>query len=236
MAWLDQALSFFGYAVCHGLPSRTIAVGGHLLPVCSRCTGIYLGIAVTYVFLIVRRGFKVNALPPLGVSLAVAAMLLPMAVDGVSSYAGLRGTTNTMRFLTGLAAGAALPIFAFPLLSPELIVDGRKKKVVRPFGPAWDYAIWLGALAAAGALVFVRWAGLYYPLTILVVAGLVGIFFNLSLVVWEMVLERAGRWGRRPQTLAVAALTVLLIFSALNVFHYVSFRAMAQVTDGAPPG
>jgi uncharacterized membrane protein len=236
MAWLDQALNFFGYAVCHGLPSRSITVGGYFLPVCSRCTGIYLGIAVTYVFLIVRRGFKVNALPSLGVSLAVAAMLLPMAVDGVSSYAGLRGTTNTMRFLTGLAAGAALPIFAFPLLSPELIVDGRKKKVVRPFGRAWDYAIWLGALAAAGALVFVPWAGLYYPLTILVVAGLVGIFFNLSLVVWEMVLERAGRWGRRPQTLAVAALTVLLVFSALNVFHYVAFRAMAEVANGAPPG
>jgi uncharacterized membrane protein len=236
MAWLDQALSFFGYAVCHGLPSRTLTVGGHFLPVCSRCTGIYLGIAVTYIFLIVRRGFKVNALPSLGVSLAVAAMLLPMSVDGVSSYLGLRETTNTMRFLTGLAAGAALPIFAFPLLSPELIVDGPKKKVFRPFGRGWDYVIWLGALAAAGALVFVRWAGLYYPLAILVAAGLVGIFFNLSLVVWEMVLERAGRWGRRPQTLAVAALTVLLVFSALNVFHYVAFRAMGEVADGAPPG
>lgn len=229
MAWLDQALSFFGYAVCHCLPSRTLTVGGDFLPVCSRCTGIYLGIAVTYIFLISRRGFKVNALPSLWASLAVAAMLLPMSVDGISSYVGLRETTNTMRFLTGLAAGAALPIFAFPLLSPELIVDGPNKKVFRPFGRAWDYSIWLGALAAAGALVFAPWPWLYYPLAILVVAGLVGIFFNLSLVVWEMVLERAGRWGRRPQTLAVAALTVLLVFSALNVFHYAAFRAMGDV-------
>lgn len=235
MAWLDQALRFFGYAVCHGLPSRTLTVGGCYLPVCSRCAGIYLGIAATYVVLIGRRGFKVNALPTLGVSFAVAAMLLPMAVDGLTSYAGLRATTNAVRFLTGLAAGAALPVFAFPLLSPELIVDGGPKETVRPFGPAWDYAIWLGALAAAGALVFVPWAGLYYPLAILIVAGLVGIFFNLSLVVWEMMLERAGRWSRRPRTLAVAALTVLLVFSALNVFHHFAFRVMGDVA-GKPAG
>lgn len=235
MAWPDQVLHFFGYAVCHCLPSRTLTVGGHLLPVCSRCTGIYIGIAATYIFLISRRGFKVNALPSLWASLAVAAMLLPMSVDGVSSYLGLRETTNMLRFLTGLVAGAALPIFAFPLLSPELIVGGGKRGVVRPFGGPWDGVIWLGLLAAAGALVFAPWPWLYYPLAILTVAGLAGIFFNLALVIWEMVLERAGRWGRRPWTLAIAALTVMLIFSALNVFHYFAFRAMEDVA-GAPPG
>lgn len=234
MAWLDQVLRFFGYAVCHGLPARTLTVGGCYLPVCSRCTGIYLGIAVTYIFLIGRRGFKVNALPSLRASFAVAAMLLPMAVDGLTSYAGLRATTNAARFVTGLAAGAALPVFAFPLLSPELIVDGGPKEAVRPFASAWDYLIWLGGLAAAGVLVFVPWGGLYYPLAFLIVAGLVGIFFNLSLVVWEMILERAGRWGRRPRTLALAALTVMLVFSALNVFHYFAFRAMEEVA-GKPP-
>ncbi len=235
MASPDQVFNFFGYAVCHGLPSRTLTVGGRYLPVCARCAGIYLGIAATYVVLIARRGFKVNALPPLGAALAVAAMLLPMAVDGLSSYAGLRETTNTVRFLTGLVAGGALPVFAFPLLSPELILEGRKKDIVRPFGGGWDYALWLGALAAAGALVFVPWAGLYYPLAVLIVAGLAGIFFNLSLVIWEMALERAGRWGKRPRTLVLAALTVLLVFSALNVFHYFAFRAMGEVSGGQLP-
>jgi uncharacterized membrane protein len=235
MSWPDQVFNFFGYAVCHGLPSRTLVIGGRYLPVCARCSGIYLGITATYIVLIARRGFKVNALPQLGASLAVAAMLLPMAVDGLSSYAGLRETTNTVRFFTGLVAGGALPVFAFPLLSPELIVDGRKKDVVRPFGGGWDYAIWLGALAAAGALVFVPWAGLYYPLAILIVAGLAGIFFNLSLVIWEMALERAGRWGKRPRTLILAALTVLLVFSILNAFHYAAFRAMEDVAGGQLP-
>ena len=235
MAWLDQVLGFFGFAVCHCLPSRTLALGGRYLPLCSRCTGVFLGIAATYIFLIARRGFKVNALPSLPASFAFAAMLLPMAVDGASSYTGLRETTNIIRFLTGLAAGAALPVFAFPLLSRELIVDGASKKTVRPFGRVLDYPIWLAVVAAVGALVLASWPWLYYPLSVLAVLGLVGIFFTLSLVIWEMALERAGHWGRRPWTLVAAGLTALLVFSLLNIFHYVAFSAMAEVGGGDLP-
>jgi uncharacterized membrane protein len=235
MAWLDQVLGFLGFAVCHCLPSRTFIIGGRYLPLCSRCTGVFLGIAATYIFLIVRRGFKVNALPSLPVSFAVAAMLLPMAVDGLSSYAGLRETTNIVRFLTGLAAGAALPVFAFPLLSRELVVDGPSVKAVRPFGRVLDYPIWLAVVAAAGALVLTFWPWLYYPISVLVALGLVGIFFTLSLAIWEMALERAGRWGRRPWTLVAAAFTVLLVFSLLNIFHYFAFSALAEAGGGELP-
>ncbi|MGD8717924.1 MAG: DUF2085 domain-containing protein [Candidatus Zixiibacteriota bacterium] len=235
MPGLDHVLHFFGYAVCHCLPNRTLTLGGEYLPVCARCTGIYVGIAVTYVFLISRRGFRVNALPKLPVAMAIVALLLPMAVDGVSSYLGLRETTNTLRFLTGLSAGSALPIFAFPLLSAELIVDKNDKEIVRPFGRVWDYPIWLGSVAAAGALVMSGWSWLYYPISILTVLGLAGIFFNLSLTVWEMALERAGKWGKRPRTFIPAALTVLLIFTLLNVFHYYTFRAMMNATGGELP-
>lgn len=235
MAWLDHVLQFFGYAVCHCLPSRTLTIGGTYLPVCARCAGIYAGIATTYFFLIARRGFKVNALPPFGIALGVAALLLPMAFDGITSYVGLRETTNVIRFVTGLAAGAALPVFAFPLLSPELIVSGDKKESVPPFGRWFDYPVWLGAVAAAGALVLRAPAWLYYPLAVFLIAGLVGIFFNLSLVIWEMVLERAGRWGRRPRTFIPAVLTVALIFTLLNVFHYYSFKAMMDISGGELP-
>ena len=235
MGWLDAVLRFFGFAVCHTLPARTIALGGHYLPLCARCTGIYLGVAASYVFLLVRRGFKVNALPPVGVAIALTALLLPMAADGITSYAGLRSTTNELRFLTGLAGGAALPIFAFPLLAPELVLVERKGETVRPFGGWYDYVIWLAVAAAAAAAVLVGWPPLYYPLAVLATLGLVGIFFNLALVCWEMALEKAGRWGRRPLTFVPAALTVAFVFTALNVFHSYAFRALLHANGGKLP-
>jgi hypothetical protein len=114
-------------------------------------------------------------------------------------------------------------------------VDKNDKEIVRPFGRVWDYPIWLGSVAAAGVLVMSGWSWLYYPVSILTVLGLAGIFFNLSLTVWEMALERAGSWGKRPRTFIPAALTVLLIFTLLNVFHYYTFRAMMNATGGELP-
>ena len=36
-------LEYIGSLVCHQAPYRTIQIGGKFLPLCSRCTGIYLG-------------------------------------------------------------------------------------------------------------------------------------------------------------------------------------------------
>ena len=35
-----------GYAICHQIPNRSFSLGGHILPLCARCTGTYLGIAI----------------------------------------------------------------------------------------------------------------------------------------------------------------------------------------------
>lgn len=235
MPMLDSVLSFFGFAVCHTLPARTLTVGGHYLPMCARCTGIYVGIACSYLFLIVRRGFRVNALPPLPIAIAFAAFLLPMAVDGITSYVGLRSSNNELRFFTGLLAGSALPLFAFPLLAPELVFKPADVPTVRPFGPWYDYLIWAAVVALGIPLGLADRVPLYYPIAVISVLGLCGIFFNLAIVIWEMLLEKAGKWGRRPLTFIPAALTVALVFTLLNIFHRVTFAALLKANGGKLP-
>jgi hypothetical protein len=39
---IDQAFS----ALCHHLPERTLVLGGGAMCVCSRCAGLYAGIAI----------------------------------------------------------------------------------------------------------------------------------------------------------------------------------------------
>ncbi len=34
-----------GYAICHRISERSFHAYGHALPLCARCTGIYLGVA-----------------------------------------------------------------------------------------------------------------------------------------------------------------------------------------------
>ncbi|MFH1820931.1 MAG: DUF2085 domain-containing protein [Methanobacteriota archaeon] len=36
-------LEYTSFLVCHQIPERTLSIGGKLLPLCARCTGIYCG-------------------------------------------------------------------------------------------------------------------------------------------------------------------------------------------------
>ena len=96
-------------ALCHGIPERCFALWNVPMPICARCTGIYIGlIAGIALFLLLP---KIQAHTARRI-LAVAAV--PMLIDGLTQLAMLRESTNLLRIETGLIAGAA---FAFWALS-----------------------------------------------------------------------------------------------------------------------
>jgi uncharacterized membrane protein len=202
---------------------------------CARCSGIYLGVFASYAYLVIRRGFRVNSIPKIAYSLIIAAFILPMAFDGLTSYIGLRETTNDLRVLTGTLAGSVLPIFAFPLLSPELILaEEKRKEEYPPFTHWYDLLIWAAFVGFLLVLSFQTWGWLYWLLTALSSIGLLAIFFNLGLVVVEMVGERY-RWARRPWSFLWAALIVAFILSSLTLLHKFAYDMMLDATGGVLP-
>jgi hypothetical protein len=158
-----------------------------------------------------------------------------MAFDGFTSYIGLRETTNIWRVVTGMLAGSVLPIFAFPLLSPELILaEDKRKDEYPPFARWYDLFIWAAFVAVLLLLSLQTWSWLYWPLTAFSSVGLLAIFFNLGLVVVEMVGERYG-WARRPWSFLWAALTVAFILSTLILLHKFAYDMMLDATGGVLP-
>jgi len=85
--------------LCHGIPHRCLFLFGTRMPICARCTAIYIGlIAGIAAFLLA---------PWLHERLLRAAMwiaLLPMAADGLTQLVRLRESTNTLRIATGFPA------------------------------------------------------------------------------------------------------------------------------------
>ncbi len=194
-----------------------------------------MGVFASYAYLVVRRGFRINSIPKITYSLIIAAFILPMAFDGATSYLGLRETTNALRAITGALAGSALPIFAFPLLSPELILAEEKKKDdYPPFARWYDLLIWAAVVAALLALSLQNWSWLYWPLTAFSTVGFLAIFFNLGLVIVEMVGERYG-WAQRPWSFLWAALVVAFILSVLILLHEFAYDMMLNATGGVLP-
>ena len=91
--------------ICHRLPERTFKIRDHYFPVCSRCTGIYIGAFSYYTFV-----YFVYVQYNIALILAAVLMILPTFSDGLTQFFGFRESNNTLRFLTGLVAGIGLGI------------------------------------------------------------------------------------------------------------------------------
>jgi len=117
----------FAYAVfaptCHQIPERCFALGGHPLAVCGRCLGVYAGFAAGLALYPLIRGFSRLALP---MARVFVLSILPLALDGVAGVLGLWRSPIEVRFLTGLAWGAILPLY-FVTGVADLVLTRRKR-------------------------------------------------------------------------------------------------------------
>ncbi|MEZ4239706.1 MAG: DUF2085 domain-containing protein [Myxococcota bacterium] len=112
-SWVPAAEAWLG-PLCHHLPERTLALGGRLLPVCARCTGLYLGVAAGGLL-----GLAVR-LDPTSVKRAALAALAATATGFTAAVAealGLIATGNATRVGLGLLLGVGVPVI--------LVVGGR---------------------------------------------------------------------------------------------------------------
>ena len=196
---MQELLKFFGHGFCHQIPERTFEAGGYLFSACARDTGIYLGFffAIIMAFIVyARSNKKPGELPPARYILILALLVLPFAIDGVTSYLGLRPTTNTIRYLTGLATGVAAGSLIVPLLfTLRKDADPRQKAFA-----TWQKAgAHLGLTFAAG-LFFL----LVYPLCgpaspLFAVVAFLSLPFSLSLIILTLSrrfypLHTRGHW------------------------------------------
>lgn len=91
--------------ICHRLPERTFKIRNHYFPVCSRCTGIYIG-AFSYYVLVYFVYVQYN----ITLVLTALLMVLPTFSDGLTQFFGFRESNNALRFTTGLIAGIGLGV------------------------------------------------------------------------------------------------------------------------------
>jgi len=87
---------------CHRLPERSFHSRGRQLHLCARCTGLSVGAALAVPLA------PFLSLDPSWVVAAVAILV----IDGATQMAGLRTSTNPLRFATGVAAGSAVGVAA----------------------------------------------------------------------------------------------------------------------------
>ena len=103
-------------ALCHGIPTRCLELWNVPMPICARCTAIYVGlIAGIILFPLFPRLQEIKARWVLGIA------ALPMFIDGITQLAMLRESTNPLRIETGLLAGAAFAFWALSAVESHVL-------------------------------------------------------------------------------------------------------------------
>lgn len=116
-----------GFAVvCHQLAERSYFIFGHKLAVCSRCTGLYAGFALTLLLYPLLRPLRSVDWPP-PVWLVLSAV--PMTIDFGLTFLGIWENTHTSRLLTGLLLGSVSVFYVMPGIAE---LSSRKTREKRP--------------------------------------------------------------------------------------------------------
>ncbi|MEJ2600701.1 MAG: DUF2085 domain-containing protein [Anaerolineales bacterium] len=187
-----------GYAVCHRIDVRSFHLGNRPLPLCARCSGMYLGavLGLIYQSIFSRRR---TGTPPLRVIIPLGIMALAFVVDGTNSFLhlipgapGIYEPNNTLRLFTGTGMGLVMAAMLFPAFNQTVWKKWDPK-------PAFTNLRWLGGLVilalALDGLVLTGNSYVLYPLALI---SALGVLILLTMV-YSMVLLLLLRFENRFQ-------------------------------------
>lgn len=204
-----------GYSVCHQIASHSYIVGGVQLPLCARCTGLFLGAWITLTFLATRS--RKCAFPKAKYRWMLLVILLAYAADGLNSALfeiapslSLYPPSNLLRLTTGVLMGIALGVLLTSLWNQILWKDGLDVPALNSIRE------WFILLAAGGSIVLMvnlGWNSLYYPLALLSTAGVVILLSAVYTLLWTLGLKKENTlmtWTERPWIFLLGAGTAMV--------------------------
>lgn len=216
-----------GYAVCHRIVERSFHVHERPLPLCARCTGIYLGVWAGLGVFAARRRLRAARLPRVRL---LTVMLLGVGLyglDGLNSflsafegYSPLYAPHNTLRLLTGTTFGLALITIVWPVFSSLLWRASQDTPPVRSWG---ELAALYALAAGSGALVLIDWPPLRAVLGAISAAGVL-LMFGIVGCTLILGITRRENCCARWRDLAAPALAglafALLVTGAIDALRY----------------
>lgn len=216
-----------GYAVCHRIAERSYFIEALQMPLCARCTGIYLGAAAGGFVLLARGRLRADRLPPLPITLILVAFGGLMALDGANSYLTLfPGYTavydphNTLRLITGVLAGLALINVFVPMFN-SAVWAGRKG--VRSLDHLADLGVMLIVGGVAVALVLSERPLILWVLGMVSAAGVVVLLSMVGAVLFLSFTRRQGwvtHWRQLITPLLMGLTLALIEMGAMTILRF----------------
>jgi uncharacterized membrane protein len=214
-----------GYAVCHRIAERSYDIGGRELPLCARCTGMYLGAFAGLVYL-GRKG-KRGKFPPGRIWAVLGVFALIFLFDSLNSFAMLLPgspsiyvTTNLMRLLAGTGMGIIIPVVLWPVFHQTVWEDFEPEPILN----SWKE---LGIMLVFGLILdlFVL-SGIPFlmiPAGVIAAGTVLGILTLVYTVVWTMLQRKENNyriWSEIWVLLLLGFITALGQIALMDIIRY----------------
>jgi uncharacterized membrane protein len=193
-----------GYAVCHRIDARSFHLGNRQLPLCVRCTGMYLGAMWGLAFQVIL-GRRRGGIPSWRVWGILGVLVIAFGVDGLNSYAhlipafhlpSLYEPQNWLRLLTGTGMGLVMMVALFPVFNQTVWRDWENK----PALVGWQsWSVLFGVALLLDGIVLTENPLVLYPLALISTGGVLVILTMVYTMIWLMILRRENRITRFAQ-------------------------------------
>ena len=233
----DQALTgsdWLGAGVCHRITERSFTIAGRQLPLCARCTGMYLGVALTLIVLALSGRLRRGDLPPKAILFLLVGFIGIMGIDGINSYTHffpnfphVYEPRNWLRLLTGVGTGLAMGLFIFPVLAQTL----WKLDYLRPVIGSFRELVAIMAVALTAVLLLLsNQPTVNYVLAIVSVVGLVAILASINAVLLLVIFRRDGLAVRWQQTAVPIVVSITLAVGELVAMSLLRVQLIGTIT------
>lgn len=215
---LDYKLDALGFGVCHQIGTHSFFVDDHQLPLCARCSGIYLAaLASLGLLLVIRR--RAARLPAGSMIAILAVFFVAMVADGINSTLQNFGSnawdsTNLVRLVTGSLAGTAIVFFLYPAFNMSIWsreVRKRESVLENPLELA-GYMVLVGLTVA---LVLDGGDWLFYPLSFLSIIGMLAMLTMANTMLVLILTRREGK--ARTFSEVLTPLLVAFLLSLIEI-------------------
>ena len=233
----DPALAggdYVGAAICHRITSRSFVINGRQLPLCARCTGMYLGVALAFVALLLAGRTRRTDLPPLPILLTLVGFIGLMGIDGVNSYSHffpnlphLYEPQNWLRLVTGMGAGLAMGVLIFPALMQTLWREVNGRPIIESGRELAGMVLLAGT---AVLLVLSNQPTILYVMALVSVAGTLLIVTSINAVLLLMLFKRDGFAVRWQETAVPLLLSFGLTILELGTVTLLRFNLTGTIT------
>ncbi len=223
-----------GYAVCHRIDARSFHIGSRQLPLCARCSGMYLGAVagLAYQAIFTRRR---SGTPHWSVIIPLALFVLAFGIDGANSYLYLIKETypgalaripnlyvpnNTLRLLTGSGMGLGIAAMLFPAFNQTVWKDSDERRV---FPDLKSFAPLLGLTLLLDLLVLTENPVVLYPAAFIGAGGVLILLMMVYSMIWVMLMRQENDFTRFSQlwlALAAGFTIAMLQIAAIDILRF----------------